>query len=78
MIDSVDAVAGASVDDELAEDAAAILGTGNTPDDEDGPPYVLIIGTIALLALLGGLSLAYFVVYDRDPPLVDLRDLSQG
>jgi hypothetical protein len=66
-------------DDEVAAVLAPVAEGGDAQDDDDGgPPYVLIAGALAALALLGGLGLAVFGLYDRDPPLVDIRQWDQA
>ena len=62
-------VAGANQDEELS----VVLGPEATAED-GGPPYVLLGGLVALVLLLGGIGLAVYAYYDRDPPLVDIRD----
>ncbi len=72
---NVDSVAGVSAQEQLAEEAAAVL----APDvDDGGPPYLLIIAILAVLALLGGIGLAVYTMVDRDPPLVDIREWDQA
>lgn len=57
--------------EELDPDAAVALGPRG--EDDGGPPYLLIAGFLAVLVLVGGVGLATYSYYNRDPPLVDIR-----
>ncbi len=57
------------------EGVAVALGP-QAEDDGGGPPFLLIGGLLAALVLLGGVGLAAYTYYDRDPPLVDIRQFN--
>ncbi|MGI9598204.1 MAG: hypothetical protein ACR2QK_18720 [Acidimicrobiales bacterium] len=52
-------------------DASVVLGPRS--EDDGGPPYLFIAAVLAGFVLLGGVGLAAYVYYERDPPLVDIR-----